>query len=187
MRILAICPTIYQEKCDKMYNSYEVTSSKYTKLLIINKKGSITKLLNEAFEKHNDYDFYIPLNDDILFQTPLWDTTLAKKHTISYGDDGLQHENLPTFPMIDGDFVRALGWLQMPTLHRYAGDCVWKFIGENTGTLRYVPEVKITHNWDGCAEPMTNTLDMEKFSEWLPRSHDDINKIKEILCKNTTA
>lgn len=181
MRILSICPSIYPEKLSKMYDSYDVTTSRFNTLLIINQKGNITKLLNDTFEKHNNYDFYHLLNDDVLYESPLWDMELAQKGKISYGNDGLQENNLCTFPMIDGDIVRATGWLHMPTLNRYCGDVVWKFIGENLNILNYRADVKTTHKWDGCAEPEVNQSDMQAFANWLPYSFKDIEKIKKVL------
>lgn len=180
MKCLAVCPTIYPEKFAKMYDSFQIMTSKYTTLLIIKERGEITTLLNEAFRKHNDYDFYIVLNDDIRFETPLWDTALAKKGHITHGTDNITNGHTGNFLMIDGDFCRALGWLQMPALNRYGGDVVWKFIGVNTSTLHYVPEVKIRHNWSGCEQPEVNTADMEAFARWLVGSKKEINIIKEV-------
>lgn len=181
MKILAICPTIYPEKFSKMYDSFQINTSKYTKLLTINKKGGITKLINKAFERNPDYEFYTVINDDIIFETPLWDKELAKKGNVSHGTDAVEGALNGQFLMVDGDFCRSLGWLQMPTLNRYAGDVVWRFLGENTGTLRYVPEVKICHNWDGCSQPEVNKEDMSNFAQWLLNSHKDINKIAEVI------
>ena len=164
-----------------MHNSYDITVSKNTKLLVIGDKGSITKLLNEAFQKYNDADFYIVLNDDIIFNTPLWDLELAKNKFISHGDDRIEEGENGQFLMIPGDFCRAVGWLQMPKLNRYCGDVVWRFIANQLDVLRYVPEVKITHEWSGCAEPAVNMIDMQNFADWLPNSHLDIEKIRRTL------
>lgn len=180
MKILSICPSIYQHKFDKMIHSFEITSCKENSIVVINKKDSITKIFNETFEKYSDYDFYHLMNDDCIYETPLWDIKLAKKGKICYGDDLLQGENLPTFPMIDGDIARALGWLQMPTLERYCGDVVLGFIGKQLNILEYHPEVTIRHNWEG-ADANINTEDMRRFAEWLPWSFKDINRVKEIL------
>lgn len=181
MKVLAICPSIYPEKFQKMYDSFQVTSSKYTKLLILNKRGCITKLINEAFQNNNDYDFYIVINDDIRFETPLWDLELTHKNRISHGDDAIKEGVQGQFLMIPGDFCRLLGWLQLPSLNRYCGDVTWRFIGKQLDCLDYHPNVVITHHWEGCAEPMVNTMDMAEFAAWLPGSYRDINKIKEIL------
>jgi len=183
MKILCICPSKYPKKLDKMMDSFLITRSKHTKIILNYENKSITSIFNEEFEKHPDYDFYFMANDDILFETPLWDLKLANKCKISYGDDGFQGENLCTFPMIDGDIVRALGWLQMPLLKRYSGDVVWKYIGERCGILNYCKDVIITHKWEGCSDPELNIKDMSNFIRWLPNSYKDIIKIKNHLGK----
>ncbi len=181
MKIYAFCPSIHQDKYERMYNSYDVTVTNSTKLITLNSKGSITKLLNEAFQKYNDGDFYIVLNDDLTFETPRWDVELAHKGRISHGDDGIEGGVKGQFLMIPGNFCRAVGWIQMPKLNRYAGDVVWRFIGEQLNVLDYHPQVVITHRWDGCAEPLVNELDMASFAEWLPSSHKDIEKIRRVI------
>ncbi len=181
MKILAICPSIYPDKLEKMYDSYDVTVSKNTQLVVINKKGNITEIINDTFHKYNDADFYIVLNDDLTFNTPLWDVALAHKGKISHGNDSVVEGVNGQFLMIDGDIVRALGWLQLPSLNRYCGDVVWRFIGEQLEILKYVPEVNISHHWEGCADPEMNKKDMKAFAEWLPSSHKDIERIRKIL------
>ncbi len=163
-----------------MLNSFDVTRSIHTQLCLISERGSITKLLNKMFEKYPDFDFYHIANDDCIYHTPLWDTTLAKKGKITYGDDLLQRENLCTFPMIDGDIVRAVGWIQMPTLERYCGDVVWKFMANRLNILEYHPEVIIQHLWDG-ADAKVNNKDMEAFAEWLGVCEKDISKVKDAI------
>lgn len=180
MRILTILPTIHRDKFEKMYNSFQVTASKYNTLLIINKVGCITELLNEAFEKHNDYDYYHVSNDDVVYETPLWDITIAQKGKICHGKDNIPNGHTGNFLMIDGDIARSVGWIQMPTLNRYCGDIVWKFIGQQLGILQYYPEVLIQHKWEG-ADIKTNQEDVAKFSEWLSVCHRDLDKIRKVL------
>lgn len=180
-KILTICPSIYPEKLEKMMDSFLVTRSKYTNIILNHENKSITKIFNETFEKNPDYDFYFMANDDIEFNTPLWDLKLANKGKISYGNDLLQGHNLCTFPMIDGDIVRALGWLQLPTLNRYCGDTSWRFIGKSCDCLSYHGDVLIKHHWSGCSHPDMHKQDMEEFSKWLPWSFRDVKKVKEAL------
>lgn len=180
MKILAICPSIRPDKLAFMMDSFLMTRSEYTDIRINYEPGNITDIFNRTFSAHPDYNFYMMLNDDILFKTENWDIKLANKGKISYGNDLLQGENLCTFPMIDGDIVRSLGWLQMPTLNRYCGDCVWKFIGKQLNILSYHPDVIIEHLWEG-ADATINTQDMQAFANWLPFSFRDVKKIREAL------
>lgn len=181
MKILCICPSVYPEKLSNMVDSFVKNTSDNTILKINNNTHkTITEIFNYEFNKKPDYDFYMMLNDDIIFRTKLWDIFLWNKGKISYGNDNIEGGLKCQFPMIDGDIVRSLGWLQMPTLNKYCGDLVWRFIGEQLNILKYHPSVIIEHLWEGASE-VENKEDMKRFAEWLPSSHRDINKIKEIL------
>jgi len=184
MRILAICPSIYPDKLKSMIHSFQETkSSAFTELIVNTDIKPITQVFNEEFENRPDYDFYMMLNDDIVFKTLAWDADLANKGKISYAMDRIQNENLCTFPMIDGDIVRALGWLQLPSLENYCGDMVWNIIGKECKILNYNREVVIHHEWiEEQVNKEIHKKDQAKFAEWLMSSHRDIRKVKEILC-----
>lgn len=64
---------------------------------------------------------------------------------IVYGDDGYQHENLPTEWAMRASIVRALGrMVPAPVEHLYCDNAV-RDLGRAAGCLRYLPEVKIEH------------------------------------------
>jgi len=180
MKILAVCPSIYPEKYVKMSNSFDITASKYTKIEFYS-HGTVTEAINKIFNNNPNYDFYFIANDDIIFETPLWDLNLAKKGKITYGADGIQNERLCTFPMIDGDIVRALGWLQVPFLTKYSGDQAWMLIGKMLNILEYHPEVKITHKWEGWDEKL-GIEDLKRINEWANTTmKNDIEKVRKVL------
>ena len=181
MKILAICPITNNDKSKDMFHSFRETKSKDTDI-VFRLEGTVTEAFNTMFINHPDYDFYFMANDDILFKTKNWDLKLANKGKISWGSDGIQNENLPCFPMIDGDIVRALGWLQMSTLNKYCGDVVWNVIGKQLDILNYCPEVKIEHLWHESQVDMDiHKKDMGEFADWLPVSHRDVEKVREAL------
>lgn len=179
MKILCVCPSIYPKKLNNMIKSLELTKSKYTDLIVCS-EGTVTEAINKIFTENISYDYFFICNDDITFNTALWDLTLAKKGKITYGNDAIENGLDGQFLMIDGDFARAVGWLQLPTLNRYCGDVVWRYIAQQLNVLEYVPSVKITHHWDG-ADAELNNADMQRFAQWLPWSFKDISKIQEVL------
>lgn len=64
---------------------------------------------------------------------------------IVYGDDGYQHENLPTEWTMRASIVRALGrMVPAPVEHLYCDNSI-QDLGQATGSLRYLPEVNIEH------------------------------------------
>lgn len=179
--ILIVCPSIYPEKLKIMMESLKKTESKNT-LIVSSSQGTVTEALNRMFIDNQDYDFYFIANDDLVFHTPQWDIKLANKGKICYGDDGFQHDNLATFPMIDGDIVRAIGWLQMPKLLKYFGDNVWHTLGHNLGILQYKSDVKIQHNWDRKLDQEKLRHDQQEYINWAyNRLVTDMQKIRKVL------
>jgi hypothetical protein len=64
---------------------------------------------------------------------------------IVYGDDGHQHENIPTQWVMTADIVRELGaMVPAPVEHLYCDNAV-RDLGREAGCLRYLPEVLIEH------------------------------------------
>jgi hypothetical protein len=97
------------------------------------------------------YRAFASLGDDHVPETRGWDVLLLAAVDrmggcgISYGDDTLQHANLPTAPVVSSAIVRALGWMFLPGLTHFFADNVWKDLGRAAGCLAYVPEVTIRH------------------------------------------
>jgi len=64
---------------------------------------------------------------------------------VVYGDDGYQHENLPTQWAMSASIVRTLGaMVPAPVEHLYCDNAV-KDLAAEAGCLRYLPEVLIEH------------------------------------------
>ncbi len=112
--------------------------------------------------------------DDHVPETPGWDTALLGAIDvmggtgIAYGDDCLQHENLPTAPVVSSDIVAALGWFMLPGL-RYYCDNVWKHLGEMAGCLAYLPDVIIRH----VHFSVTGQLPDATYAESMPSAQAD--------------
>jgi hypothetical protein len=104
-----------------------------------------------AAERGSGYRALASLGDDHVPETPCWDAALLEAVDamggtgIAYGDDMIQHEALPTAPVVSSDIVAALGWFFLPTAIHLFCDNVWKDLGEQAGCLRYVPRVVIRH------------------------------------------
>lgn len=88
------------------------------------------------------------LGDDHRPRTPGWDSAVLEALAtpgVAYGDDLLQGEALPTAPFISAEIVQALGYYALPDLEHMFIDNVWRDVGAQTGTLRYLPSVVIEH------------------------------------------
>lgn len=90
------------------------------------------------------------LGDDHRPETYAWDEYFLAELDclgagIVYGDDGLQHENLPTACAISTEIIAALGHMAPPALTHMYCDTYWRDLGRGAGCLSYLPEVRIVH------------------------------------------
>lgn len=88
--------------------------------------------------------------DDHLPRTYGWvrryvDTLTAMGTGIVYGDDGYQHENLPTQWAMTADIVRALGRMVPARVDHLYCDNAIRDLGRAAGCLEYLPDVLIEH------------------------------------------
>jgi len=178
---------------DPLIQKYDLKAIQH-EMCINNRYDNTTDIINWAFNLFNHYEFYSVTNDDFVYQTPGWDEILCQKRKISYGNDLLAGSDMPTTSVIDGDIVRALGWLQLPGTRFLCGDSAWKAIGHALDALKYHKDVLIEHrHWSsGHRDPDDTSMrtnnaevvldDNKAFKTWLhERKDSDIKKIKEAL------
>ena len=117
--------------------------------------------VNVAAKKYADeYDFFTFIGDDHRFRTPDWDIALSRAigsaPGISYGNDLLQGENLPTAVMMSKAIVSALGGMVPPKLRHLYLDNFWKKIGQDLGNLVYLPDVFFNGDCTNSNNPVIN-------------------------------
>ena len=130
-----------------------VVGCRYQATIITVAGGCLSAALNEAAETISGdptVEAIGFMGDDHRPRTPGWDTSyLAALRQMTagivYGDDGLQHETLPTQCAISVSIVRALGWMCPPTLRHLWIDNIWLDLGSAAGCLRYLPNVVVEH------------------------------------------
>lgn len=137
------------------------------------------------------------MGDDHRPRTKGWDLVLADAvgpTSVVYGNDLIQGPALPTAVFMGSTIVRTLGWFVVPGMTHLFMDNLWKTIGEQLGTLRYLPEVIIEHvhpiagkaEWDqGYAEANADHVwdhDEAIYKEWVAfQMPADIAAIKEAM------
>lgn len=99
--------------------------------------------------KNHTIEHFAFLGDDHRPRTIYWDqdfrNVLEQGIGIVYGNDLFQGENLPTAVGMHGTIVRELnGMVPEGLLHLYL-DNFWKQIGQDVGSLTYLPETIIEH------------------------------------------
>jgi hypothetical protein len=90
------------------------------------------------------------IGDDHLVKSKNWDQSLAepintKGYGISYGNDLLQGQNLPTAAMMSTNIIEILGFMSPPQLIHLFIDNFWMVLGLNIGSLYYFEDVIIEH------------------------------------------
>lgn len=127
------------------------------------------------------------LGDDHRPRTRGWDQAyldaLRKMGTgIVYGDDGFQHQRIPTQCAMTADIVRTLGYMAPPTLTHMYVDNAWLALGRAIRGITYLPDVFVEHlhpvagkaEWDeGYARvnaPEMYQRDQIAFNRWMAES-----------------
>lgn len=64
---------------------------------------------------------------------------------MTYGDDGIQHEKLPTAIFMTSDIIGALGYMAPPVLGHLYVDNAWLTLGRAAECITYLPHVKVGH------------------------------------------
>jgi hypothetical protein len=114
-------------------------------------RQSLTGWTNTVAERVcGRYEALVSLGDDHVPATPGWDRTLLEAARLTggglaYGDDGLQHENLPTAALITTNAIAALRWMAYPRCKHMYIDAVWRDLFECAGRRTYRPDVHIEH------------------------------------------
>lgn len=91
------------------------------------------------------------IGDDHVFETDGFDERyLEELHAMGtgfvYGDDGFQHEVMPTQVAMTSDIPKAIGYLSPPCLDHLDVDIVWRDWGQAIDRIKYLPDVIVRHH-----------------------------------------
>lgn len=115
-------------------------------LVLVLPRMVLAAKLNAMFECFPNCPYYGILNDDMVPQTPGWDSILAKAaglRCIAWGDDCLNGRiGAAAF---GGELIRKLGWLACPAVKHFYIDDVHELIAADLGIGKRLAEVKIPH------------------------------------------
>lgn len=144
---------IYIDDDDPTLNKYDMTNGEGYRFEI-HKRTYLAHIHNNIISANPDYDYYMPVNDDIIFRTQGWDEklvdTIKTKGSgwgIAYGNDlaGNHRYDLPTFGMVSGHIIRTLGYVYPPEVYALFGDTFLLDLGRAIGKIFYNPDVIIEH------------------------------------------
>jgi hypothetical protein len=109
------------------------------------------------------------MGDDHIVKTHGWDIELAnpisKKFGISYPNDLIQQEKLPTAIMINSKVVELLGFFGHPIFSHLYVDNSWLEIGKSLNNCNYFPNVVIEHEHYSAGKSSNDLTYMKNNSE----------------------
>lgn len=111
--------------------------------------SSTAQKINDAVRANPSEGFYGFLANDIEIRTPGTLRALASACPamgLSYCDDSIHGQNLPTHPCVSGDLVRTLGWWAFPDAAHNGIDIYLQEAANAGGGCKYLPEFLMYHN-----------------------------------------
>jgi len=140
---------------DLLFGLDEDDANNYTRienvLYEVNPRLRLNGTLNLLAEKYSQkYEYIGFMGDDHRTRTKNWDLIMYEKiknipNVVSYGNDLIQSEKLPTAVIMDSNIIRTLGFMSPPVLTHLYLDNFWKALGERLNTLTYFPDIIIEH------------------------------------------
>jgi hypothetical protein len=112
--------------------------------LLMNNTNNI--LANKYADK---YKFICFLGDDVRPRTFGWDKMLSEplleRPGISYANDLIQKEFLPTHVVMSSEIIKTLGFMAPPILKHLFMDNFWLDLGRATNSIHYFEDVVLEH------------------------------------------
>jgi hypothetical protein len=97
----------------------------------------------------NSYNFICFLGDDVRPRTFAWDKILIEplrnKPGISYANDLIQKEFLPTHVAMSSEIIKSLGFMAPPVLKHLFMDNFWLDLGKAINSIHYFENVVLEH------------------------------------------
>ncbi|HEY3484319.1 MAG TPA: hypothetical protein VGK49_02995 [Ilumatobacteraceae bacterium] len=116
--------------------------------LVVGKRASLGGWLNRMVGEAEHHRIVGFIGDDVRPRTDRWDARIGEampEFGVVYGDDGHQHERMPTHPFIDARIIRRLGFIAPPGVEHLYLDDFWRAVGNHLGTLTYLADVELEH------------------------------------------
>lgn len=170
---------VYLSIDDERLAEYKEITYPNTWDIIYNEGLKLAEIWNWAYRNFPDEKFYGFIGDDCVPEPKTWNTTLedaAGDWNIAYPNDGVHGQNLCTHPCVGGALLRALGWWALPGVKHSFVDTALMVIGQNTGRLKYVPEVLFDHQHPVKLGPRAIDKTYERGQESYARDEATFNR-----------
>ena len=135
------------------------------------------------FHSYSDAAFYSIINDDVVPETPHWDTELAKEAddwNVAYPWDTLS--GMATQFLVGGKLARAVGSFSLGFIHTKV-DRAWMEIGQALGRLRFRKDLRLRHEHysrnPALRDSTYNRMFRGRHSGYHDRQHYELWRSKE--------
>lgn len=134
---------------DPTLPTYHTLFDPIAPMIVLPERAGYTRTLNALASLYwDEFSILGAFGDDVLFRTAGWDLLIEealKTPGIAYGNDLVHAAGHPTAIFMSSVIAKALGYLAIPQSRHLWVDDAWKKLGQDTGTLRYVPEAIFEH------------------------------------------
>lgn len=176
-KILWICPSRKRpERLERLILSWKNTTENLSELLVVIDSdddsynnliekypiikweitepifGSFLNLINsKAIEYSKEYQYIGFMEDDIVFETPGYESRFIKKLKelgktgIVHAKDGVDKRKFISIPVVDSYIIRTLGWFSPPCLKSLWADNFWREMATILKTYYKFEDVIIRH------------------------------------------
>lgn len=192
---------VYLDDDDPTLKEYDLSNMENVSF-IVGERMNVAQIHNRIILENHGYDFYMPINDDVIFTSNGWDKILmdtinenGKRWGIAYPDDDTANHryNYPTFGCMSANIVKLLGYFYPPSLKMLNGDVFLLDIGRAIGRLYYCPDSRLKHRPPGVSagafvpgdhrgDEDFRRLEGLAYAEYIDtRLEDDVNKLLEAI------
>lgn len=138
-------------RIDEYKNLSYISDNPY--IIVTPEKPGFVDPLNFGYlkDRREIYSYAVGfMGDDHMPRTVGWDERFVNQliqlgSGFVYGDDGFQHEAIPTHIAMTADIPLELGYMTYPELWHLYADNFWLDLGKLIDRINYLPEVLIEH------------------------------------------
>lgn len=137
--------------------------------VFIGPAGTFSTKVNWLLEQVPDHGYYMWGTDDIIYETPAWDTSAMQrcpKIGVLYFND-LYNPAHYCFPMVSSTFIHRLGYLCHPDLGHWYVDNVLDDIARRTSYV-FCEDLILRHVYHGSLASDTSG-DAQRYASWKQR------------------
>lgn len=169
-----------------VFDDFEVVSYEWNNYYIATPQSyGLVRKLNHAANilRLKGYKYLIFMADDLVIHTKDFDKMIAEvfkeepKTNLIYWEDMLNGKMIANHWAIRTDVVSRVGFMALPVCKHCFIDNFWTKVGNETGTIKYMPNIVIEHrHYVGRTAPLDDTYRLSNNSDVMSHDSEAYNK-----------